>query len=188
MSNNARPRSILPGFVLCALGIALASEVHAAGGDNGDPIVGSVQQMLAIDTELALKKELQLELEARGLKAGAQPQPLISPPTAAPIMTPMIQPVVADAVPAPASPQPQASKQPPKPVLILDGIFGKGGQLFADVVIDGQKVRYKRDQRMPLGYDSSFGYQLVSINVPCVQLKSAVGQHRVCIDGRGDSL
>lgn len=187
MCNNAKQRHVALGTSLSVLLIALGCKAQAANFDAADQIVGSVQHMLAIDTELALKKELQLELEARGLKASAIPQPPVSSVVASPIMTPVITPATPDPAAAPAPSQPEAPKPPKKPVLTLDGIFGKGGQLYADVVIDGQKVRYKRDQRMPLGYDSTFGYQLVSINVPCVQIKSQAGLQRVCIDGRGDS-
>ena len=185
MCNNAMSRLTLWGTAVPVLFSAMACQAEPGFIPGSDPLAVTVQQMLAIDTRLALKKELQLELEARGLKAEPPSQPLISTPAAAPVMAPVL-PAAANQLSAPATAQSEAPKKPKRSVLILDGIFGKGGQLYADVFIDGQRVRYKRDQRSPLGYDSFFAYQLVSINVPCVHLKTQTGPRKICIDERGE--
>lgn len=139
-----------------------------------EKVAATVGEMLAIDTRIALKKEQQRELEAMGLKPAAMP----SGPRAQLVQPdPIIKPADSskDTEPVPAKPK--------APVLSVEGIFGPGDQLGAYVIIDGRSLRYKAGQRYPIGYDRSFPYQLMSINVPCIQLSGPGGPHKLCVDG-----
>jgi hypothetical protein len=172
MCSNHATRHLAWGLTVAVLAhstIALADDFPDV---EQAKVAATVGEMLAIDTRIALKKEQQRELEAMGLKqpSGAVVQ---AAPQVAPRTTPIDAPEKKAAVP----------EQPKPPVLSVEGIFGPGDQLFADVLIDGRKVRFKSGQRYPIGYGNSFAYQLVSINVPCIRLAGPAGSQKLCIDG-----
>jgi len=177
MCNNTASRCMAWGFSVVVLAYSMVSQADPLPGVELAKVAATVEQMVAIDTRIALIKEQQRELEAMGIKP-TQPVPSLSP-VAAPM--PKVAPVEAQAKKEPK--EPALPEKPKAPVLSVEGIFGPGDQLFANVLIDGREVRFKKNQRYPIGYDSSFPYQLVSIEVPCVRLTGPQGLQKVCVDG-----
>lgn len=174
MCSNNTSRCMAWGFSVAVLAQSMTSLADPLPDVELVKVAATVEQMLAIDTRLALKKEQQRELEAMGIKPSA---PVVVQPVSALASMPIVAPVDIQAKKEPAPEKPKA------PVLSVEGIFGPGDQLFADVRIDGRMVRFKKNQRYPLGYDSNFAYQLQSINVPCVRLTGPQGPQKLCIDG-----
>lgn len=169
-SNNA---ARLPawGFAVALLAFSGTCQANSLTDIEQSKVAATVGEMLAIDTRIALMKEQKRELEAMGLKPSAT--------VAAPVMQPAPKMVPVDE-PANADPLPE---KPKAPVMSVEGIFGPGDQLGAYVTIDGRSLRYKAGQRYPIGYDRSFPYQLMSINVPCIRLSGPGGSHKLCVDG-----
>lgn len=174
MCSKNTPRSTAWCFAVAVLVLSSGSRAQELTDLEQAKVAATVGEMLAIDTRIALKKEQQREFEAMGIK----PQPLAAV-TSAPViqptpkMTPIDEPDKAKATP----------EKPMEQVLSVEGIFGPGDQLAADVLINGRKVRFKSGQRYPIGYDRTFAYQLISINVPCVRLSGPDGSQKLCIDG-----
>lgn len=172
MCNNNASRFTAWGFAVAVLTHSIIGHADPLPDLEQAKIAITVGEMLAIDTRIALKKEQQRELEAMGLKPS---QAVMAPAVMQPM--PKVAPIDAQEK---KEPTPEKAKEA---VLSVEGIFGPGDQLFADVLIDGRKVRFKSSQRYPIGYDSSFAYQLVSINVPCIRLTGPGGALKLCIDG-----
>lgn len=146
----------------------MAASADVSANSGPDTIATSVQEMLRIDTNLALKKERQRELEASGIKAQ--------------VVSPLTSPLPQN-IPETQSVEKQPASAEKKAALSLDGIFGIDNQLFADVMIDGVKVRYIKGQPYPVGFGKKFPYELIGIRVPCVSLKSKGVTEEVCIQG-----
>lgn len=172
-SNNAE-RFTAWGFAVAVLVFCGTGQANQLTDIEQSKVAATVGEMLAIDTRIALKKEQLRELEAMGLKhSGSSSAQAIQP---VPKMTPVHEPDKPDNTkPLPEKPQ--------VPALSVEGIFGPGDQLAADVLIDGRKVRFKTGQRYPIGYDRSFAYQLISINVPCIRVSGPSGSQKLCVDG-----
>lgn len=174
MCSKYAPRFKAWGFSVVVLAFHGSGYADQMPDRQQSIVAGTVGEMLAIDTRIALKKEQQRELEAMGIKhqpvAAVATAPIIQP---IPQLTPIDDPDKEKAV----------SAKPKVPALSVEGIFGPGDQLAADVLIDGRKVRFKSGQRYPIGYDRSFAYQLISINVPCIRLNGPEGSQVLCIDG-----
>ena len=175
MCNNTASRCMAWGLSVALLAHSMMSEADPLPDVELAKVAATVEEMLAIDTRIALKKEQQRELEAMGIKPAQSVS--VPPVSMAPQPTPKVNPSEGQAQKEPTQEKSRA------PALSVEGIFGPGDQLFADVLIDGRKVRFKKNQRYPLGYDSSFPYQLLSINVPCVRLTGPQGPQKVCVDG-----
>lgn len=178
-NENERRWQILQAPLVLLMLTTLCSLAQAEPDRDRNYAPRTVQEMLDIDSRLALQREQQREREAMGLKATPLvPGPVLPTPALAeplPDMQPLAAPVKT-AVDKPAAPT------PPKPITIaLDGIFGLGDRLFADVRIDGQRVRFQRGHRYPLGYERGFAYGLIAINVPCVRLAGPQGAQTLCI-------
>lgn len=169
-SKNA-PRLTAWGLVVVGLAFHSSGYADQLSDMQQATVAATVGEMLAIDTRIALKKEQQREREAMGIKNQPAAVAPVMQPT--PKMTPIDEPDKAKAVP----------EKPKVPVLSVEGIFGPGDQLAADVLINGRKVRFKSGQRYPIGYDRTFAYQLISINVPCIRLSGPEGSQNLCIDG-----
>lgn len=147
------------------------SEFTATSAEQG-PTVRMVNDMLLIDARRAAIAEREKLLEALGKKVDKSVKQASSTPA------------VAEAKPAEAASQ---SKQPetPVPVVIdLQGIFGLGTNLYADVSINGQVVRYQRGRSVPLGM-ADFKYKLSSIEVPCVKIKEGETLFTTCLTTSG---
>lgn len=168
--NNSARRNAL-GLAVFMLTVSSSVQADQMSDQQLTGVAETVGEMLLIDTRIALSKEHQRELEAMGIKHQAPVAAQAALPT--PKMTPVEEP---------AKTQPLPDK-PKAPVLSVEGIFGPGDQLSADVLIDGRKVRFKTGQRYPIGYARPFAYQLISINVPCIRLSGPGGSQKLCIDG-----
>lgn len=174
MCNNTASRYLAWGFSVAVMAQPLMSLADTLPNMAQAEVAITVEQMLVIDTRIALSKEQQREREAMGLKQA----PLA---LAAPVSQPA--PKVAPIDNQDKAEPPAAPEMPKAPTLSVEGIFGLGDQLFAQVLIDGRMVRFKKNQRYPVGYDSAFPYLLVSINVPCIRLTGPGGPQKLCIDG-----
>lgn len=130
----------------------------------GDPVNASVGQMLAIDAQRALVMEQKMLDAANATKGGA-----------------VVQGAAFDVAPT-AAPEPVAPQLP----ITLDGIFGIGNSLMADVMIGNTRVRYQRGKALPVGVPPGFPYQLVSIDVPCVKLRNTSNvEQTICLSKSG---
>lgn len=159
------------GLAVAMLALSGTGQANQLGDLEQSDVASMVGDMLVIDTRIALHNERRRELEAMGIKQQV------------PMPTPVIQSLpMVTAVDEPANAK-QLPDKPKAPVLSVEGIYGPGTQLVADVLIDGQKVRFKAGQRHPIGYDRSFAYQLISINVPCIRVSGPGGSQKLCIDG-----
>lgn len=174
MCSKYAPRFKAWGFSVVVLAFHGSGYADQSADIQQSVVAGSVGEMLAIDTRIALKKEQQRELEAMGIKH--QPLAAVAP-------APVMQPTPSLTKIGEADKAKQTPDKPRLPALSVEGIFGPGDQLAADVLIDGRKVRFKSGQRYPIGYDRSFAYQLISINVPCIRLNGPDGSQVLCIDG-----
>lgn len=174
----------LPAPLVLLLVMALSGVARAESDTDLSYTPRTVQQMLEIDSRLALQKEQQREREAMGLK-GLPAAPSPAQPTVA--TAPLLPQMAPLATPAKAISDTADAPKPPKPIAVkLEGIFGIGDRLFADVLIDGRRVRFQRGHRYPLGYERGFEYGLIAINVPCVRLTGSQGTQTLCIRPFGD--
>ncbi|EPG9766454.1 hypothetical protein M0K88_004698 [Escherichia coli] len=138
-------------------------------------VAATVQELLVIDARMAMQQLRKRELEASGQsRAGQSPQASIAKGESLP--QPLLGANAGAEQQKPAAPKPIVK---PK----LEGIFGLGDRLFADVEFDGQKVRFQRGQKYPVGMGTSFPYQLVSIAAPCVKVQGKGSTETLCIDG-----
>ncbi|KAG1272426.1 hypothetical protein G6F64_015511 [Rhizopus arrhizus] len=67
-------------------------------------------------------------------------------------------------------------------------IFGLARRLSADVVVNGELLRYQAGRAAPVaGQVSAGAYQLLSIEGACVRLRRDAADHTACLTaGRGE--
>ena len=134
----------------------------------------TVGQMLMIDADIAHKFEENRLLGAMGKKNAS---------TATTKFAPVMQPIQAtpEAKPEAAINVEVVKETPP----ILLGIFGISENLYADVQIDNERVRFQRGRSNPISGSLKGNYQLISINVPCVALVKNSKKTSVCLEKDG---
>lgn len=146
-----------------------ANEIVPASAGVATSVSQTVNEMILIDAERALKAEKKMLADAEARLDGQ------SVTGQAPITS---------AISEIASENPEEPQQPtvvPVTVEVL-GIFGLGHSLMADVAINGSRVRFKRGQLYPLGVAPGYPFKLVSIKTPCVKVvDSSKAEHEACL-------
>jgi hypothetical protein len=168
---NYRVLASIALTVVCLAGSGAYAAESTAASDSYVTVGKSVSDMLVIESALALKAQQARELEAMGVKPEAAnslpvnllPQPLMEPSHK-------------------VSGEDTSAKANDAPAVL--GIFGTGVNLFADVSIDNQRIRFQAGQKAPLGFGSSSPYKLVKIKSPCVSFSTKGGLQTLCIDGK----
>lgn len=133
----------------------------------------TVGQMLMIDAAVAHKYEQDRLNAAMGKK---------NPPSAAAKIAPVVQPIQAPEVKPVATSTVEVVKEKP-PVLL--GIFGISEKLYADVLIDGERVRFQKGRSNPISGGFKESYKLIGINVPCIALAKDSKKTSVCLEKDG---
>jgi hypothetical protein len=146
-----------------------ANEIATATAGVAPSVSQTVNEMIVLDAERALKAEKKMlaDAEARldGQSGGSQ-VPLV------------------DAISGVTSQNPEEPPQPTVAPVAMEvlGIFGLGHSLMADVAINGSRVRFKRGQLYPAGVAPGYPFKLVSIKTPCVKVvDSAKAEHEACL-------
>ncbi|WP_122377652.1 hypothetical protein [Pseudomonas cannabina] len=171
MSNNAMGAALL-GLSLGVLTLAAtADDQYTAPSVEQGPTVKMVNDMLLIDARRAAIAERERLLEALGRKPDKTVKPVSPQPTV-------------EARPAEVTTQVKQPEAPAPVVLDLQGIFGLGTNLYADVSINGQVVRFQRGRSLPLGM-ADYKFHLSSIEVPCVKLKQGDTLFTTCLTASG---
>jgi len=169
-----KTRKIITGVALtlavCS-GSAFAVEQPLDGSSESSvTVLKTVRDLLLSESRMALDAQRKRERELSGRKDLTQPnivgtllpQPLTDSPS-----------MLMDHEPAPATPK--------EPTTVL-GIFGLGNNLFADVSIDSQRLRFQTGRGAPLGANQKSPYQLINIAPPCVKLKAHGVVRNLCVD------
>lgn len=152
--------------VLIAIGLAGAwSQAHAT------PIgqMNSVLEMIDIDNQIALMNERKRLADA--LKKDEDSTPATtSPAPAAHIVT---------------SETDGEADTPPADTVELVGIYGLEHQLYADVLINNTRIRFKQGAARAERQGASFPYRLKFIAPPCASLVKAGEAISVCLGDKG---
>lgn|GEM_PF-6723582 len=146
-----------------------ANEIATASVGVAPSVSQTVNEMIVIDAERALKAEKKMLADAEARLDG-QAVPGQGP--------------ITGAISGVTSENPEESPQPTVAPVTLEvlGIFGLGHSLMADVAINGSRVRFKRGQLHPLGVAPGYPFTLVSIKTPCVKVVDSVKtEHEACL-------
>ena len=168
MCANRMPAIVLALLSAASCGVS-ANEIANASAGIAPSVSQTVNEMIVIDAERALKAEKKMLADAEARLDG-QAVPGQGP------MTGSISGVVSE-----------NPEEPPLPTvapvtLEVLGIFGLGHSLMADVAINGSRVRFKRGQLHPLGVAPRYPFTLVSIKTPCVKvLDSVKTEYEACL-------
>lgn len=161
---------MVASFTYCSVSLAEPSAV-----DMKPELAKTVGQMLMIDAAIAHKFEEDRMLAAMGKKNVTTPS---SPPPQIikPLQSSEVVPVVAN---ADAAKKEEVAKETP---LILLGIFGVNENLYVDIQIDNERVRYQRGHSNPIAGNLKSKYQLVSVKAPCIELMKDASKTLVCLE------
>lgn len=168
MCANRMPAIVLALLSAASCGVS-ANEIANASAGIAPSVSQTVNEMIVIDAERALKAEKKMLADAEARLDG-QAVPGQGP--------------ITGAISGVASENPEEPPQPTVAPVTLEvlGIFGLGHSLMADVAINGSRVRFKRGQLHPLGVAPGYPFTLVSIKTPCVKVVDSVKtEHEACL-------
>lgn len=161
--------------VLVSMAFCNAALAESLPVDMKPELAKTVGDMLLIDAALAHKFEENRLIAAMGKKTTP---PAITP--VAPIMKPL-QPPETEAVAV----QPKLDHTEEvirDSSVILLGIFGVNDNLYVDVQIDNERVRYQRGRSSPISGNPKSKYRLAGINSPCIELIKGTEKKSFCLE------
>lgn len=165
-------------YLFCVTLIMASSTVASEEVKAKPAIENTVLQMIMFESSLAMKAEEDRVAVAMGLKAKEAPAATKVAPSAAALQQ---QPIIEDNN-AKASTVKKESPEKDKSKIEVLGIFGLNENLFADLRIDTERVRFKSGLSAPIKGGAASGVSLVSIKVPCVTISRSDKRETVCID------
>ena len=179
MFNN---KMFFSNFVIVAIYIAFSGPVTAdqASLDIKPELAKTVGQMLLIDAAVANKFEEDRLLSVMGKKNNNSEKLGAVPMKTAPIM----QPIGATDTTTTTTPIIKPAEIKTLPPMLL-GIFGIGNNLYTDVQIDSERVRYQSGHLNPVSGNPKTSYKLVNISVPCITLMKNKTSVLICLEKDG---
>lgn len=148
-------------LIMLGLMVSVVSVAHASGPMPSQSLI--VREMLQIDANIALMNERKRLDEAMGVVNEKQVTVESASETSQLI---------------------ESSEEEETVSLVVHGIYGVGNELFADIGINGSRVRFKRGREVAERVGPDFPYRLKSINPPCATLINAGTEMPVCLGGK----